>query len=297
MDLRQLRYFLAVAEERNITAAAEYLAISQPALSRQMHELEDKLGVRLFERGSRNVTLTPAGEFVRERAEEIIALADRTELEVTSWDQPVAGPVYIGAAETDSLRIILHVARNLQRICPQTKFHIYSGDAEDLIPRLDSGLLDFALLFEPYDMSKYATCRLPVEDRWGVLMPRDCELAGKAAIAAADIKPLPLIISRQTRFDDCLMRWMGADERELHVTGTYNLINNAALMVSEGLGYALCLDGVVGLPEDSDIVFRPLSPNLPAKMVMAWKPGRRFTKTADHFLSAVKDYVASKSAE
>lgn len=212
MELRILRYFLAVVEEQSITGAAEYLGMSQPSLSRQLREFESRLGCTLFERGSRTITLTPEGELLRERAEEIVTLADRAEAEITSMEEPVGGPVYIGAGETDAMRLLARAARAMTSCYPQARFHIYSGNTEDVTSRLDSGLLDFALLFEPYDTTKYAYITLPVCDVWGVMMRRDDPLAARESITVDDLKRLPLIVSQETRFD-----------RIVNVTGDTNL--------------------------------------------------------------------------
>lgn len=226
MDLRILRYFLAIVEERSITGAAEYLMISQPSLSRQIRELEQRLGQKLFERGSRTITLTPAGELLRERAEEIVALADRAERELASLDRPLGGPVYVGAGETAAMRYLVRAMRDVAQEHPQVRFHVYSGDSEDVVAKLDARLLDFALVFEPFDGSKYSWIPVPARDVWGLIMRRDDPLAAKEGVTVEDLKSTPLILSRQTRVDRQFGVWGdGLNEGMLHVVGTYNLLN------------------------------------------------------------------------
>ena len=295
MELRILRYFLAVVEEQSITGAAEYLGMSQPSLSRQLREFESKLGCTLFERGSRTITLTPEGELLRERAEEIVTLADRAEAEITSMEEPVGGPVYIGAGETDAMRLLARAARAMTSCYPQARFHVYSGNTEDVTSRLDSVLLDFALLFEPYDTTKYAYITLPVRDVWGVMMRRDDPLAARESITVDDLKGLPLIVSQETRFDREFGAWGKMGQNDLRIVGTYNLLNNGALMVSEGLGYALCLDRVVNVTGDTNLTFRPLSPRLEARLNVVWKSDRRFTRVAACFLQALREELAASA--
>ena len=178
---------------------------------------------------------------------------------------------------------------------PQARFHIYSGNTEDVTSRLDSGLLDFALLFEPYDTTKYAYITLPVCDVWGVMMRRDDPLAARESITVDDLKRLPLIVSRETRFDRAFGAWSGMGQSDLRVVGTYNLLNNGALMVSEGLGYALCLDRIVNVTGDTNLTFRPLSPRLEARLNVVWKSDRRFTRVAACFLQALREELAASA--
>lgn len=292
LELRVLRYFLAVTEERSITGAAEYLRISQPSLSRQLRQLEERLGHRLFERGSRAITLTAEGELLRDRAREIVALADRTETEIASMDEPVGGPVYLGCGESDAMRILARAARRVRVRWPQVRFHLYSGNAEDLGERLDSGLLDFAVLIEPADVSKYEYVRLPAADVWGVLMRRDHPLAARDAVSSADLEGLPLLVSRQMRAGGELAGWQGAAPERLDIVGTYNLPNNAALMVSEGVGCALCLDRIVNTGPDSDLTFRPLSPRFESGLDLVWRVDRRFSRAARCFLDELRGVIA-----
>lgn len=292
MELRVLRYFLAATREQTISGAAQYLHVSQPSLSRQLMDLEKELGQQLFVRGNRRITLTEAGELLRRRADELVLLADKTEAELRSMQEVVSGDVYIGGGETEAMRLIARAARDLQAAHPHICYHLYSGNADDVTERLDKGLLDFGLLIEPFDKQKYDFIRLPVSDRWGVLMRRDSPLAERQTICPADLRDLPLIISRQSMVLHALADWFDRPIEELHVAATYNLLFNASLMVEEGVGYALCLDHLVHTGPDSALCFRPLSPTQQAGIGIVWKKYQVFSKAAAKFLEHVQSLHA-----
>lgn len=293
MEIRVLKYFLAVAREQNISAAAQSLFLSQPTLSRQLKELEEELGKQLFIRGSRKITLTEEGLLLRKRAEEIVELLDKTEKELSNSDEQVSGEIYIGAGETDGLRLIAKAAKELQEQYPQITYRIISGDAVDITERLDKGLIDFALLLEPVDISKYSYLKFPVKDVWGVLMRRDCPLAEKKSISPKDLQDLPLIVSRQALDGSELTQWLKNGSEQLNVVSTYNLVYNASLMVDEGLGVALCLDKIINVSGDSSLCFRPLKPRLEVGMNLVWKKYQVFSKAAEKFILKMQESVNS----
>ncbi|MGL4941443.1 MAG: LysR family transcriptional regulator [Bifidobacterium asteroides] len=301
MNLRVLRYFLAIVEEGSITGAAEYLSVSQPSLSRQIKELEEHLGHKLFDRGSRTITLTPAGELLHDRAREIVLMADRAEAELTSMGKPISGNIYIGAGETEAVRFLARAAECMLQQYPQVKFHIFSGNSQAVTDQLESGLLDFGLLFEPSDNTKYTYISLPTADRWGLLMRKDSTLANHGGIRQEDLEQIPLLLSRQVRFDREFSGWSSFSEHDLHVVGTYNLLFNASLFVSEGCGYALCLDHIINLTEDSNLVFKPLAPELRTRVNLVWKSNRHFSPAASHYLEILRKQIGAentcKSAE
>lgn len=291
MEIRVLKYFLAVAREQNISAAAQSLFLSQPTLSRQLKELEEELGKQLFIRGSRKITLTEEGLLLRKRAEEIVELLNKTEKELSNSDEQVSGEIYIGAGETDGLRLIAKAAKELQEQYPQITYRIISGDAVDITERLDKGLIDFALLLEPVDISKYSYLKFPVKDVWGVLMRRDCPLAKKKSISPRDLRDMPLIVSRQALDGSELTQWLKSDNEQLNIVSTYNLVYNASLMVDEGLGVALCLDKIINVSGDSSLCFRPLKPKLDVGMSLVWKKYQVFSKAAEKFILKMQDNV------
>lgn len=287
MDLRVLRYFLAVVKEENVSKAAEFLHVTQPTLSRQLMELEDELGAKLFTRGSRKITLTEQGMFLRARAEEILELAEKTKVQFLSPNETVNGDIYIGAGETDAMRLIAKVAKNLQTDCPGIRFHLYSGDVFDITDRIDKGLIDFGVLIELAGVKKYESIHLPVKDVWGVYMREDSYLASLNTIKPSDLWDKPLIISRQSLESEQVSHWLKKDFDKLNIVATYNLVYNATLMVKEGMGYALCLDKLVNT-QGSGLCYRPLEPKLEAGLAVIWKKYPVFSKASDMFIRRIR---------
>lgn len=291
MEIRVLEYFLAVAREQNITAAAEALHISQPALSRQLKNLEEELGKQLLIRGvkgSRKVLLTEEGMILRKRAEEILSLVQKTEKEITLSDEAIAGNVFIGAGETEAVRLFAKTAMSLRQKYPDIRYNISSGNAEHVLEYLDKGLIDFGLLFVEVDPQKYEWMPVPARDIWGVLMRKDAPLAEKEYISPEDLWDKPLIVSQQRGKDSELNRWFQKGESELNIVATYNLIYNASLLVDEGLGYALCFDGLINT-NGSNLCFRPLAPQLEAPCFIVWKRYQIFSKAANIFLQSLRE--------
>lgn len=296
MELRLLEYFLAVAREQNITAAAKSLHISQPALSTQLKIIEDQLGKQLLIRGvkgSRKVLLTEEGMILRKRAEEILSLVKRTENEITQSDTAIAGNVFIGTGETEIVRLFAMVAKKMQKIYPDIQYHISSGNAEHVLEYLDKGLIDFGLLFTEIDQQKYEAIPVPIKDTWGVLMRKNSPLAEKEVICPEDLWDKPLIISQQKGHNNYLVRWLQREESELHIVATYNLLFNASLLVDEGLGYALCYDKLINT-HGSNLCFRPLSPELKASGFIVWKKYQVFSKAANIFLQYLRDMLETE---
>ena len=290
MELRVLQYFLAVAREQNISAAAQSLHLTQPTLSRQLKEMEEELGKQLMVRGSRKIVLTEEGMLLRKRAEEILDLVGRTEKEIAQSDDTVSGDIYIGTGETDGMRQIARTAKQLQEHSPGIHFHIVSGDAVDVCERLDKGLLDFGVLLGDIDKIKYHYLELPMKDTWGILMRRDSPLAQQERILPQDLWDKPLILSRQVDNKSGLYRWLGREPEQLHTVATYNLIYNASLMVDEGMGYAFTLDKLVNT-RGSQLCFRTLEPKLELGMYLVWKKSQIFSKAAELFLERLREQL------
>ena len=285
MDIRVLQYFLAVAREESITRAAETLRMTQPPLSRQLKDLEDELGKKLLIRGSKKVTLTEDGMLLRKRAEEMIDLMEKTKAELTSSDENISGEIYIGGGETDAVSLFAQTAGKLQKKYPQIHYHIYSGDAEIVMEKLDKGLIDFGLLVGPVDVSRYDYMRLPISDIWGVLMRKDAPLAEKDVIRAEDLWDKPLILSHQAYSGSDISVWLGRDAHRLDVVMTYNLIYNAAHFVKTGFGYAITLDKLINTTSNSELCFRPLYPTLEAGLCIVWKKYQVFSRASKQFLN------------
>lgn len=303
MELRVLRYFLTVAREESITGAADFLHITQPTLSRQLMDLEEELGKKLLIRGNRKITLTSEGRLLRKRAEEIIELVDKTADEFNSMEENLGGDIYVGGGETDAMKHLAKIAKNLQTDYPNIRYHLYSGNADDVMERLDKGLLDFGVLIEPVDVTKYRYINMPVKDVWGVIMRKDSPLSLKNSIKIEDLLSVPLLCSIQalkTKLDkNEFLEWFGNDFEKLKIVTTFNLIYNATLMVEEGIGYAIGLDKIANTGADSNLCFRPLEPKLESGLVIVWKKYQVFSKAAEKFLERVQQefVAASKSSD
>lgn len=289
MDIRVLQYFLTVAREESITRAAEALRMTQPPLSRQLKDLEDELGKKLLIRGSKKVTLTEDGMLLRKRAEEMIDLMEKTKAELAGSDEHINGEIYIGGGETDAVSLFAQTAGKLQKKYPLIHYHIYSGDAEIVMERLDKGLIDFGLLVGPVDVSRYDYMRLPISDTWGVLMRKDSPLAEKDVICAEDLWDKPLIVSHQAYSGRDVSAWLGKDAHKLNIVMTYNLIYNAAHFVKTGFGYAITLDKLINTTGDSELRFRPLYPTLEAGLCIVWKKYQVFSRASKEFLRVLKN--------
>lgn len=289
MELKNLTTFLAVAEKETISAAAKHLHLSQPSLSRQLMELEKELGVTLFTRGNRKITLTEDGLLFRKRAEEIVELLEKTRSEFLSPRDTIAGNVSIGAGETYVIQLLGAITKEIQAEYPNIKFHFYSGNADEVKERLDKGLLDFGVVISPADVKKYHSLRLPAKDTWGVLMRKDSPLAVNEVITPKDLWDVPLITSRQSLVSSELSKWLKKDLKKLTVVATYNLVYNASKLVEEGVGYGLTLDKLVNFAPDSQLCFRKLSPALESNLDVIWKNTQVFSKASGLFLERMKE--------
>ena len=293
MDIRVLEYFLAVAREGSISKAAESLCMTQPPLSRQLKDLERELGKQLLIRGNKKITLTEEGMLLRKRAEELVELMDKTKSEISSSDENVNGTVYIGSGETDAISLLAKAAEDLQQRWPDISYSIYSGDAAHVTEKLDNGLIDFGLLIEPVDISRYDYIRLPAKDTWGVLMRRDCPLASKEQVTAEDLWDLPLIVSHQIYDSSELTAWFKRDFSKLRITAAYELLYNASHFVRAGVGYAIALDRLINTSGDSRLCFRPLYPAMEAGLCLVWKKHQVFSRAAGLFLDKVREMLSS----
>lgn len=290
MDIRVLRYFLAVAREENITKAAKTLHIAQPSLSRQLMELENELGKPLLVRGKRKVTLTEEGVLLRRRAEEIVELFDKTAQEIMSDSSEIGGELYLGGSTPDSVLSVLAAMKNAY---PAMQFHFYSGDAVDVSERLDHGTLDFAVMLEPIDSIKYDFLSLPECSQWGVLMKKDDALAGKPAITRQMLREMPLILHQRIGIQQEIAHWAEVDLEQLHISATYNVVHGSPVtFVLHGLGYFLTTRNMLSPQLDSSVCFRPLNPPLPVRSALVWKKHAMPSRTAQLFLSKIRQFLS-----
>ena len=285
MDIRTMQYYLAVVREGTISAAAKSLHVSQPSLSRQMKELEEELDAALFVRGNRRITLTEEGMVLRKRAEEMVHLMKMTEDEIAQIKNHISGSVRIGAGESWSFHYLSRTAASLAEEHPDIRFHITSGDTQDLMDELDNGLIDFAVIFTDVDHTLYQSIKLPAEDCFGLLMPKDCPLAEKKEIHIADLKGLPVIVSRAAA-----PYFAGSEEMSsLNVIATYNLVYNASLLVEDGLGYAICFDKLINTSGDSPLCLRPIVPQIKNAGYLIWKKYQIFPPAVQMFIDRIRD--------
>lgn len=294
LEIQVLRNFLAVAREGNITNAANHIHIAQPSLSRQIKNLEDELGQKLFIRGSHSVSLTPEGMILRKRAEDVIAMVDKIEDEFYTMGDSISGDIHIGGGETYVFRYIVDILKNLQKDYPNIHYHLYSGNAAEVTERLDKGLLDFGLLMQPADLTKYNCINLPEKDIWGVVMRTDSPLAEKDVITFEDLAGLPLICSRQSiqKIEgNTFVEWFAGKLEQMNIIATFSLVYNAVFMVQQGMGYMITVDHLANTSVNPNLCFRPLSPVVEAGLAIVWKKYQVFSAPAEKLLEQFQKFI------
>ena len=283
VEIRTLRYFLAVAQEENMTRAAEQLHVTQPTLSKALKSLEDELDKKLFTRHSFSIRLTDEGVLLRDRAKDLVGMADKIEQEFTSLDDCSGGELFLGLAESYQIKYIAETIKKLKEHYPKLRYHITSGDTEQVAEKLQKGLLDFVVLAEEPDKNKYEYLSLPEADRWGLVLPSDDPLAQKKSFAPSDLRGLPLFCSEQSWYQE-IKDWAGDDFDRFHLEGSFRLSYNGSVFTRAGLGYLLTFDKLIDVSESSGLVFRPLTPLLETRLYLVWKRNQTHTPIAEHFL-------------
>ena len=295
MDLRILRYFIAVAEEENITRAAERLHVSQPALSMQLAALEDELGHKLLERSARGIALTEKGIALRQRADDLVDLAERVEAEIKASDNgEVVGTVSIGAGETPAFRFVARAANELHRKNPKLCFSVSSGNGEDIIAHMREGTFDLGVLVGPGRYGGFDYLTLPYTHHWGLVVRKDSPLAAKKRISPKDARGIPLICSRQAMVKEFLAGWFGCPFGKLDVVANYNLIYNAAVFVEAGLGAVICIDGMIPQEFAECVVFRPFAPALVSDIYLAWRRNAALSPAAAALVETVRAMASGR---
>lgn len=290
MEIRVLNYFLEIAREGNMTRAAKSLHVSQSSLSKQMKELESELGKRLFTRTSLGLSLTDEGMLLRKRAEDIVAIVNKTTEEFASLDEITGGDIHIGCAESHLIKYLARSIKAFKVNYPLLRFHLFSGDTSLVTEHLDRGLLDFAVIVEPPDLSKYNYIEMPGTDQWGLVMKKDHPLTSKSEITVDDLIGIDLICSSQSIKAD-IPRWCGEIADSLNFIGTGNLTYNGSVFVQEGIGCLLTFEHLANTSDETDLVFRPLSPTLETKMYIIWKKYQVFTPIAELLIDWLADSV------
>lgn len=294
MELRILKYFLAVAREENITHAAALLHITQPTLSRQLHQLEDEIGKKLYTRSNDHIRLTKEGMLLRKRAQEIVDLEERTLQELQN-SQDITGDIYFGCGESTGVHLLAQVMAGIRKHYPRIHYVMTSGDADDIAEKLDKGLVDFGLFVGKTNLQNYTYLNLPVSEVFGLLLRKDDPLAKKKTIHPADLLDRPLIFSRQTFAQGELSNWLGFPIERLTIIGQHNLSYNASIMVEDGLASALTISSIINTTGDSPLCFRPFEPAIGATLRLAWPKSAIFTPAADLFLKALKQTLTTYS--
>ena len=287
MEIRTLRYFLAVAREENMTRAAEQLHVTQPTLSKALKSLEDELDKKLFTRHSFSIRLTDEGVLLRDRAEDLVSMADKIEKEFISLDDISGGELFLGLAESYQIKYIADAIKALKEQYPKLQYHITSGDTEQVAEKLQKGLLDFVVLAEEPDRNKYEFIALPEADCWGVIFPADDPLAERESFRPSDLRGLPMFCSEQAWHQE-IRNWAESDFDAFHLEGSFRLSYNGSIFAKTGLGYLLTFDKLIDVSSDSGLVFRPLTPCLETKLYLVWKKYQPFTPIAERFLEQVK---------
>ncbi|MCH4172170.1 MAG: LysR family transcriptional regulator [Lactobacillus sp.] len=290
MEIRVLRYFLAVAAEQNISRAAQQLHVSQPTISRQLQDLEQELGVTLFDRQQLPLKLTAAGQYLVNQATQIVALADKTTANI-HHNPDITGSIAIGCGESKHMLLIAQTIKQLQTTYPQIKINITSTNADDIHAKIQTNIFDFGLVMEPVDKSNYAFMTLPTTSQWGVLALKDSKLGQQAFITPKDLLDIPLIMSQQSGVIDILQTWAGQAFEPTAIVATYNLLYNASLLVTAKVGYALCVDGIINT-QQTNLKFIPLKPDLRSKVSLIWLQQQHRSEAANAFLKQVKSDFA-----
>ena len=291
MEIRVLRYFLTVVREGGINRAAEVLHITQPTLSRQLSQLEEEVGVKLFHRGARKITLTNEGILLRRRAEEILSLVDRTEKELTRQEELVEGRIVIGCGELAAVQVLAEIIESFRKKYPLVSYDIFTANADLVKEQMEKGLIDIGLLLEPIDMEKFDFIRMAGKERWGVLMRPDDPLANKEAVSAKDLENLPLILPRRSNVQNELSNWLGDSFQSTKVLFTSNLSTNGAIMVQKGLAYSIVIEGSVPFWDKEKIAYRSLYPELAANSALAWKKQQPFGLAVERFIEFIKCFL------
>ncbi len=288
MDIRVLKYFLTVVREENITRAADILHITQPTLSRQLSKLEEDLGVRLLLRGKKGIALTDEGMLFRRRASEIVELADKAERELSESEQLIDGEIAVGCGELESVKLITELFMSFKKKHPNVHLDLYTGNADHIKQRIDNGVTDIGILIEPVEIEKYDFIRLNVKENWVVLMRADDQLAKKEYITAQELSRLPLIMTKRQSIRNEIESWFRGYMDELDIVASSNLSTNASILVEQGLGYALIIEGSMPFLDKSKVTYRPLYPERITTSVLAWKKHQPFSLAVTKFIEHIQ---------
>lgn len=284
MEIRVLHYFLTVAREGNITRAAKLLHITQPTLSRQLMQLEDQLGAALFIRGKRKIILTEEGMILKRRAEEIISLSKKAELEIGDQSHEVNGEITIGCGITEATNSLGKLIQKFKERYPNVTFHLKNGNSDYIIENMDNGLIDIGIVLQPVELDKLNFVSLKEEEIWGILMKKDAPLAKQDVVIAKDLIDLPLIHSGRMQTQQFFSNWYGKQYQKLHFCATSDLSTTASMLVKNDIGYAIIIEGAMQDAVDKTLCFRPFYPKLSTHSLIVWKKYQSFSFTVSKFI-------------
>ena len=288
MELRVLNYFLAIAREENFTKAAAQLHVTQPTLSRQIADLEQELGVKLFVRSNHHIVLTEDGMILKRRAQEILSLADKTKRDFLQKDEDLSGTISIGSGEFRSTEYLAKIIAEFRKKYPNVKYEIYSGNANNIRDYIERGLLDIGLMSEPIDIRKYNFVNMPVKEQWGVFVPSDSPLSQKKGISPEDLTGMSIITATGDFNQNRIGKWLGQYKDQVEITATANLPYNEAVLAKENIGVMLSINLNCTY---ENLHFIPLNPILEVSTVLGWKKEQIFSATTSAFIDFAAQYL------
>lgn len=287
MEIRVLKYFLMAAREENITKAAQLLHVTQPTLSRQIAQLEEELGVKLFQRSNHNIILTDDGMLLKRRAQEIVTLAEKAKQEFVH-DEQISGTISIGSGELKSMQFLSELIISFRQKYPKVHFEIYSGNSDSIKEKLEQGLLDLGLLLEPVDIGKYDFVRTNEKEEWCALVKETSPLAKKESITPKDLAALPLILTRRELIQNYIYNWLGEYANENNIAAVGNLLYNIAILARNGVGTVITikLDA-----QYEGLKYIPLSPKLESGTILVWKKTQSFSRATEAFIKHIQEML------
>lgn len=288
MELRVLNYFLAIAREENFTKAAQQLHVTQPTLSRQIADLEQELGVKLFVRSNHAIALTEDGMILKRRAQEILSLADKTKRDFLQKDEALSGVISIGSGEFRSTEYLAKIIAQFRKKYPKVTYEIYSGNAINIRDYIERGLLDIGLMSEPVDMRKYNFVNMPVKEQWGLFVPDDSPLSTKERISPEDLKGLSIVTATGDFNQSRIGKWLGEYKEQVEIAASANLPYNEAVLAKENIGVMLSINLNCTY---ENLRFIPLYPSLEVATVLGWKKEQVFSSTTTAFIDFAVQYL------
>ena len=289
MELRTLHYFTVVAQELNITRAAEKLNMSQPPLSNQIKALEEELGVQLFIRGKRRLELTEEGGLLLRRAVQIQELADKTRQEIASLREGMTGVIYLSMVEGRAPFLAARWIAGFREEFPLVRYNLWNGSSDDVLDRLHKGLADLAVIAAPYDtehLEGFSVGREP----WIAMLHPDHPLAQPIGdtIPLSSLAGEPLIVpSRKSRMD-AIRRWFGEVGAEPHILCEMSNYMDAAALTSQGVGISIfpqTVDVSNGLVVSKVVI----QPSRQVEYILVWNRGQPPSGLTREFIHFVQE--------